>query len=63
MQFKKLYKDIQEEAFRKTVYLQNKLYIAQHNKLYEKGEETYQLEMNHFGDMVCTLLSRYIIQV
>lgn len=51
-QFNKLYKDAKEEAFRKTVYLENKLNIARHNKLYENGEETYQLEMNHFGDLM-----------
>jgi len=28
------------------------LKIARHNKLYETGEETYALEMNHFGDLV-----------
>lgn len=52
MQFKKLYEDIKEETFRKKVYLDNKLKIARHNKLYESGEETYALEMNHFGDLV-----------
>lgn len=34
------------------MYLDNKLKIARHNKLYESGEETYALEMNHFGDLV-----------
>ena len=52
IQFKKLYEDIKEETFRKKVYLDNKLKIARHNKLYESGEETYALEMNHFGDLV-----------
>lgn len=53
MKFKKEYSDVKEEAFRKIVYLDNKLKIARHNKLYESGEETYELEMNHFGDLVC----------
>lgn len=55
LQFTKIYDDIKEEAFRKKVYLDNKLKIARHNKLYAVGEETYELEMNHFGDLVCTL--------
>lgn len=53
MRFEKSYEDIKEETFRKKVYLENKLKIARHNKLYEAGEETYELEMNHFGDLVC----------
>ncbi|KAL5241795.1 hypothetical protein ACI65C_009205 [Semiaphis heraclei] len=52
IQFKKIYEDIKEETFRKKVYLDNKLKIARHNKLYESGEETYALEMNHFGDLM-----------
>lgn len=52
VQFKKIYEDVKEEAFRKKVYLDNKLKIARHNKLYESGDETYALEMNHFGDLV-----------
>ncbi|KAE9543107.1 hypothetical protein AGLY_003018 [Aphis glycines] len=52
VQFKKIYEDVKEEAFRKKVYLDNKLKIARHNKLYETGEETYALEMNHFGDLM-----------
>lgn len=56
IQFKKVYEDIKEEGFRKKVYLDNKLKIARHNKLYESGEETYSLEMNHFGDLVRILL-------
>jgi len=54
IKFKKIYEDIKEETFRKKVYLDNKLKIARHNKLYESGEETYALEMNHFGDLVST---------
>ncbi|XP_015379675.1 PREDICTED: cathepsin L1 [Diuraphis noxia] len=52
IQFKKLYDDVKEETFRKKVYLDNKLKIARHNKLYESGEETYALEMNDFGDLM-----------
>jgi len=53
MKFKKVYSDVKEEVFRKKVYLDNKLKIARHNKLYENEEETFELEMNHFGDLVC----------
>lgn len=52
-----MYEDVKEEEFRKNVYLDNKLKIAKHNKLYENGEVTYALEMNHFGDLVCTFIS------
>lgn len=55
LQFSKIYDDIKEEAHRRMIYLDNKLKIARHNKLYESGEETYALEMNHFGDMVSIL--------
>lgn len=46
-----------EETFRKNVYLENKLKITKHNKMYENNEVTYALEMNHLGDLVCTYIS------
>lgn len=41
-----------EEGFRKKIFLENKRKIIIHNKLYEAGEVSYKLAMNHFGDMV-----------
>jgi len=61
MKFKKIYEDVREESFRKKVYLDNKLKIAMHNELYENGEETYELEINHFGDLVCKLIYQILM--
>ncbi|XKL62914.1 hypothetical protein PGB90_002747 [Kerria lacca] len=52
MQFKKLYETEMEEGFRKKIFLENKRKIIIHNKLYEAGEVSYKLAMNHFGDML-----------
>ncbi|KAA0192936.1 hypothetical protein HAZT_HAZT008572 [Hyalella azteca] len=41
-----------EEAFRLKVFAENKMKIDRHNQLYNKGERTYDLKMNHFGDML-----------
>ncbi|XP_047738745.1 procathepsin L isoform X3 [Hyalella azteca] len=41
-----------EEAFRLKVFAENKMKIARHNQLYNKGERTYDLKMNRFGDML-----------
>lgn len=32
--------------------MDNKLKIASHNKRFRNGEVSYELEMNHFGDLV-----------
>jgi len=61
MKFNKIYEDVKEESFRKKVYLDNKLKIAMHNKLYVNGEETYELEINHFGDLVCKLIYQFLM--
>lgn len=34
------------------VYLENRHKIAKHNARYEKGEVTFKMDMNHFGDLV-----------
>lgn len=36
--------------------MDNKHKIARHNKMYENGEVSYELAMNHFGDMVYRIL-------
>lgn len=35
-----------------TIYLQNRDMIAAHNARFEKGEVSYSMKMNQFGDMV-----------
>ena len=34
------------------VYLENRHKIARHNALHQKGEVSFSMEMNHFGDLV-----------
>merc|ERR1711928_116202 len=40
-----------EEELRMTIYLQNRDMIAAHNARFEKGEVSYSMKMNQFGDM------------
>merc|ERR1711874_450608 len=35
-----------------TIYLQNRDMIAAHNARFEKGEVSYSMKMNQFGDML-----------
>ncbi|VVC42885.1 Hypothetical protein CINCED_3A002884 [Cinara cedri] len=51
IKFNKVYKNAEEEIFRKNIYLENKVKIEKHNKLYEKGQVSYELGMNKFGDL------------
>jgi cathepsin L len=41
-----------EEAFRLKVFAENKHKIAKHNLLYNKGERSFKMKMNHFGDLL-----------
>jgi len=41
-----------EENWRKKVFLDNSHYIAQHNLRHAKGESTFQMAMNEFGDLL-----------
>jgi len=41
-----------EEKFRMKVYLENRHKIARHNALHQKGEVSFSMEMNHFGDLL-----------
>ena len=41
-----------EEKFRQKVYMENRHKIARHNARFQKGEVTFSMEMNHFGDLV-----------
>nr|ABM55577.1 putative cathepsin L-like protease [Maconellicoccus hirsutus] len=51
-QFSKAYNTEIEEKFRMKVFMDNKHKIARHNKLFQNGEVSYELEMNHFGDLL-----------
>ncbi|XP_003743778.1 cathepsin L1 [Galendromus occidentalis] len=48
----KKYEGSTVEAFRKKIFLQNTHLIARHNIKHAKGETTYKLKMNQFGDML-----------
>lgn len=54
MRFSKEYDNEIEDNLRMKIYLANKDAIQQHNKLYEQGLVSYEMEMNQFGDMVST---------
>ncbi|XP_047102105.1 cathepsin L [Schistocerca piceifrons] len=41
-----------EEKFRMKIFMENKKRIAQHNAAFERGEVSYQLELNKFGDLL-----------
>nr|WPM04209.1 cathepsin l [Bemisia tabaci] len=41
-----------EESFRLKIFMENKHKIAKHNQRHERGEVSYKLPMNHFGDML-----------
>jgi len=43
---------LQEEYFRKKIWLNNKEKIERHNQQFDKGLVTYSLAMNKFGDML-----------
>jgi len=43
---------LQEEYFRKKIWLNNKDMIDRHNEQFDKGLKTYSLEMNKFGDLL-----------
>lgn len=49
---KKDYEGPTVEAFRKKIFLQNSHMIARHNIRHAKGEVSYNLGMNQFGDML-----------
>lgn len=50
LKYNKKYEQKFEDEKRFQFFIRNKLYIATHNQLYEKGERSYTLEMNRFGD-------------
>jgi cathepsin L len=50
LKFGKKYNE-KEESYRLGVWLKNFAYVESHNKRFEAGLETYNLEMNEFADM------------
>lgn len=53
--FKTLYRreyGSDEEEFRFKVFMENKHLIAKHNQKAVKGQKSYTLEMNHYGDLL-----------
>ena len=48
----KAYANADEEKFRMKIFMENKQKIAKHNTRYHKGHHNYNLEMNHYGDLL-----------
>jgi len=48
----KTYASADEEKFRMKIFMENKMKIAKHNTGYNKGHHSYNLEMNHYGDLL-----------
>lgn len=51
-----------EEKFRMKVYLENRHKIAQHNIRHARGEVSYSLAMNHFGDLVFDQPTKHVYE-
>ncbi|GAB6027591.1 hypothetical protein CHUAL_001834 [Chamberlinius hualienensis] len=52
IQYRKTYKDKNEEQYRMKIFNENKLIIATHNQKYRKGLVTYEMGINKFGDLL-----------
>ncbi|KAK7604872.1 hypothetical protein V9T40_006058 [Parthenolecanium corni] len=50
--YSKTYENENEENFRMQVYINNSIYINEHNERYAKGQVSFELGMNHFGDLL-----------
>merc|ERR1712241_535878 len=48
----KNYDTPEEEKFRMKIFMENKQNIAKHNTRYHKGHHNYNMEMNHYGDLL-----------
>nr|XP_053644273.1 digestive cysteine proteinase 2-like [Cherax quadricarinatus] len=49
--YNKQYETVEEETYRKKIFEENLQYIEDVNRKYEKGEVSYNLNMNKFGDL------------
>ncbi|KAE8573463.1 Cat6 [Halyomorpha halys] len=49
--FNKIYTSPSEELKRMAVYEMNKMWIENHNRKYEKGQVSFKVAMNKFGDL------------
>lgn len=49
--YKKTYDSVQEEAYRRAVFLKNYKEIEAHNQNYEHGVETFSKVLNEFSDL------------
>nr|ABG73218.1 cathepsin L 2 precursor [Diaprepes abbreviatus] len=47
----KVYESESENEYRQSVFMENLFQINEHNKLYEMGLSSYQMAMNHLGDL------------
>lgn len=50
--YNKNYENIVEEKFRMKIFMENKLKIIEHNKLYAQNKTSYEMETNHLSDML-----------
>lgn len=49
--YSKSYESEAEEAYRKSIYIENKNLIDQHNELYYDGFVSYELALNAYSDL------------
>ncbi len=54
----KSYRSTQEELERHIVWHSNRVFVEQHNRNAEEGIYSYQVKLNHLGDLVRLLLVR-----
>nr|CAD7454114.1 unnamed protein product [Timema tahoe] len=52
LEHEKQYESATEEKFRLKIFMENRNKIAKHNARFEKGEVTYKVGMNKYGDML-----------
>ncbi|XP_077488612.1 cathepsin L1-like [Amblyomma americanum] len=48
----KSYRSVEEEAFRRKIFLDNRYTIARHNERYGRGLVSFKLRMNQYGDLL-----------
>ncbi|XP_034478220.1 cathepsin L-like [Drosophila innubila] len=51
-EYGKIYENKDEEQLRRQIFIDNKEMIDKHNKLYIAGEETYEMGVNQFTDLL-----------